>query len=115
MEKVVDKVKSLMSSIGVKVSNISFKEKEGTVFVKYYEGYNDVFTKYIFVGRNNNLVSVHDNKVCIVLDGDLTPNTYCTVQLREFDRYFLARPLPSTIVVEGKEYKIRYIKDIWGW
>lgn len=111
VEKVLEKVSTAMGLIGTRVTDISVKES--TVFVRFIDGYNNVYSKYVFVGDRGNYISVHDGKVVVFIE-PVSPG-YTVCQLIEYSRYFLARPLPTKIVVDNTEYSIKYVKDIWGW
>mgnify|MGYP001627242735 CR=1 FL=1 len=105
------KIQEMLEALGLKVTSVK-EVQPYMVKVSFIEGYNNFFTKFFFTGPKGNPVGKHDGKFVLAV----TPISegYYTGKLLEKDSYFLFKPLPVEIDIDGKVYKLEYRKDAWG-
>ncbi len=107
------KIQEMLEAIGLKVTSVK-EVQPYMVKVSFIEGYNNFFTKFFFTGPKNNTVSKHDGKFVVAVT-PISEEGYYTGKLLEKDSFFLFKPLPTTLEVDGAVYKIAYRKDVWGY
>ena len=107
----MNRIKEVLENLGLKVTSVK-EVQPYTIIVTFIEGHGDFFTKFFFTGPKNNVVSKHNSK--FVLPVIPISEGYCTGKLLEKDTYFLFKPLPHQIDIDGKVYKVNYKKDVWG-